>query len=430
MSSKTMDTCGFLAFIASQYKVRILCLRRFQNKLDESVFSTLKKVIEEDNRLKDLYTITERTIKSKIGSEFIFLGIERNLSEIKGLDNITITFIEEAELLSEKQWNIIRPTILREQNSFCICVFNPRLDTDFVYKEFVLKSHENVLVKKINYIDNMFLSNDALSLIESDRKKLSEDDFNHIYLGLPKAESENALIKRSWIYECIDAHKKLNIEPSGKYFIGYDVADSGSDANATVERYGFLTIDIDKWNANENELNKSASKVYSKAKKNLGSTIIYDSIGVGAGVGSKIQELNQGTNNKVKAIKFNAGASVENPNAIYEYKTKNKDFFSNLKAQAWWEISNRFNETYNAIKNGTTISEDRLISISSDCKYIEDLIIELSTPLKDFDTNGKVKVESKKDLAKRDISSPNLADAFIMAYYVSKSNGLNKSMFD
>ena len=35
---------------------------------------------------------------------------------------------------------------------------------------------------------------------------------------------------------------------------------------------------------------------------------------------------------------------------------------------------------------------------------------------KDYDNTGKVKVESKKDLAKRDIKSPNLADAFIIAY--------------
>jgi phage terminase large subunit len=40
----------------------------------------------------------------------------------------------------------------------------------------------------------------------------------------------------------------------------------------------------------------------------------------------------------------------------------------------------------------------------------------MTTPKKDFDANGKVKVEGKKDLAKRGIDSPNLADAFIMAF--------------
>ena len=422
MSSKTMDTAGVMAYIASKYKVRILCLRRFQNKLDESVYSTIKKVIEEDARLAPLFKITERTIKGINGSEFLFLGIERNLAELKGLDNISITWIEESEKLTEAQWNIIRPTILREQSSFCVAVFNPAYDTDFIYKEFVLKKHDNVIVQKINYDKNPFLSKSARDLIESDRKKLDEDDFNHIYLGMPKAESESAIIKRAWLYECIDAHKKLNIEPTGQSFIGYDVADDGNDANAYVLRNGFLCVDIQKWNAGENELLKSTQRVYAKARES-DATIIYDSIGVGASVGSKIKELNEANGTTIKAIKFNAGSSVQNPTADYSYKIKNKDFFANLKAQAWWDVAERIKETYNAIKNGKAIEEDRVIAISSECKNIEELIIELSTPLKDFDNNGKVKVESKKDLAKRAVPSTNIGDAFIMAFFKAKSGG-------
>ena len=57
-----------------------------------------------------------------------------------------------------------------------------------------------------------------------------------------------------------------------------------------------------------------------------------------------------------------------------------------------------------------------MISISSDMPFLEKLKTELSTPKRDFDNNGRVKVESKKDLAKREIKSPNLADAFVMAY--------------
>ena len=245
---------------------------------------------------------------------------------------------------------------------------------------------------------------------------------------MPKSESENALIKRAWVYECIDAHKKLNIEPTGKSFIGYDVADGGDDANAYVLRNGFLTVDIQKWQANENELLKSTMRVYSKAVES-DAQINYDSIGVGAGVGSKIQELNDTKREKIKAFKFNAGAGVDNPESFYEYKVKNKDYFANLKAQAWWDIAERFKETYNAIVNGTDIKEDRVISIDSNCSNIEELIIELSTPLKDFDNNGKVKVESKKDLAKRAVASPNIADAFIMAYYTQRRKGLNSDMF-
>jgi phage terminase large subunit len=93
----------------------------------------------------------------------------------------------------------------------------------------------------------------------------------------------------------------------------------------------------------------------------------------------------------------------------------NSDFFSNYKAQAWWNVADRFRNTYDAIKNGTQYDEDQLISISSDIPDIEKLFSELSTPKRDFDANGRVKVESKKDLSKRSVKSPNLADSLIMA---------------
>ncbi len=47
---------------------------------------------------------------------------------------------------------------------------------------------------------------------------------------------------------------------------------------------------------------------------------------------------------------------------------------------------------------------------------LEKVKLELTTPHRDFDKNGRVMVESKKDLAKRDVPSPNVADAFIMAF--------------
>ena len=69
--------------------------------------------------------------------------------------------------------------------------------------------------------------------------------------------------------------------------------------------------------------------------------------------------------------------------------------------------------TYNAVINGQQFQESDMIFIDSKIPHLEQLIDELVTPKRDFDLAGRVKVESKKDLAKRDIKSPNIADAFI-----------------
>ena len=51
---------------------------------------------------------------------------------------------------------------------------------------------------------------------------------------------------------------------------------------------------------------------------------------------------------------------------------------------------------------------------------LEKLKAELSTPRVDYDNAGRCKVESKKDLAKREVKSPNLADAFVMCFAPKK----------
>ena len=113
---------------------------------------------------------------------------------------------------------------------------------------------------------------------------------------------------------------------------------------------------------------------------------------------------------------FNSGGAVLNKEQEYELGVSNKDYFSNVKAQMWKLVADRVLTTHNAITKGLPFDESDIISISSECDYIEVLLTELSTPRRDYDNAGRFKVESKKDLAKRGIKSPNLADAFVMCF--------------
>jgi phage terminase large subunit len=169
------------------------------------------------------------------------------------------------------------------------------------------------------------------------------------------------------------------------------------------------------WKGAEDELLKSCTRVYHSAKERNAS-ITYDSIGVGASCGAKFSEINISLSRHLQYSKFNAGGAVFKPDAIYSNGTTNKDMFSNIKSQAWWLLADRFRNTYNAINNGAIFKDDEIISISSDLPNLNLLIDELSTPRRDYDQNGRVKVESKKDLAKRKVPSPNLADALVMAF--------------
>lgn len=428
MSSKSHDMAGFAIARANFASERFLCLRMYQNRIADSVFTLLKDKIEYFG-LQDNFKVYSDAIEHKTnGSLFRFYGIARNIDEIKSFEGATVCWFEEAHNTTQNAYDIVRPTVMRNEGAEMWFSFNPRLSNDFIYKRFVVNPPKGALVRKINYDENPFLSKTALYDIEA----VKEEDYElyqHIYLGVPLDDDDAVVIKRSWIQSAIDAHK-IVIPSSGiwtgRKVVGYDVADDGADSNAATGLDGSIVISLDEWKAGEDKLRESAARVKQKAESIGAHSIGYDSIGVGAGTGSHLNSLGW-TNH----FKFNAGGAVTDPERYYgDTKIKNKDFFANIKAQAWWLLADRFRNTHLAVTTGRQFPAADMISLSSDCdvKMLDKLIDELSTPKRDFDNQGKVKVESKKDLKKRDVESPNIADSLIIA--TSRSMVVKASMFD
>jgi len=401
-SSKSWEFCGRLAQIGQQYKTRVLCVRRFQNKIKDSVYTLLKDQI--DNFKFGGYSVQANSIHNVNGTEIVFYGIERNITEIKSFEGADIMYIEEAQDLTKEQWEILDPTIRKEGSEIWIS-FNPKLITDFIYQRFIVNPPPNTRVKLINYLDNQFLSKTARDNIEAIKEE-DPEQYQHIYLGTPLSDDDQAVIKRSWVEAAIDAHINLNIDMTGQNNVGYDVADSGNDKNAIAQFNGAICEYIEEWKAPEDELDKSALRSWSFVG---GGLLIYDSIGVGAHVGATLK--NKGHKNHSK---FNAGDAVYRPDKEYSPKITNKQKFENLKAQAWQDVADRLRNTFNAINKGMKFEPSDMISISGEIKELEALKTELCSPHKDYSKRGLDMVESKKDMAKRGIKSPNKADAFIM----------------
>lgn len=404
-SSKTQDAGGMAAFLARNYSVRFLCLRQFQNRITDSVYTVVKQKII-DAGWTDEFDIGVSSIRHKeTGSDFLFYGIARNIEEIKGTEGVDICWIEEGEGLTEEQWAIIDPTI-RKEGAEVWLLWNPHLLTDFVQAKLPRLLGDDCIIRHINYTENPFLSKTARRKAER-LKEADPEAYNHIYLGQPKSNDDAAVIKYSWVEAAIDAHTKLGMDISGARTVGYDVADSGADTNACAIFDGAICLDIDEWKAPEDELAQSAKRAWAHTE---GGRLMYDSIGVGAQVGSTLKEagIAQGY------YKFNAGGAIINPEHEYAPKIKNKDKFENLKAQAWQDVADRLRSTFNAVTKGQEYTASELISISGSIKELDQLKLELATPRKRYSKRGLDMVETKDELARRGIASPNLADAFIM----------------
>lgn len=412
-SSKSFDASINAIRLANELPLRFLCTRMFQNRIEESVYTLLIHQINRFGFTQDYTILKNKILNNKTGAEFNFYGLARNIEEVKSYEGVDILWNEESHSITEETWDILLPTI-RKEGSEIWMIFNPRLATDFVYKNFVLDPPPNALVRKINYDENPFLSDVSKEAI-AHMKATDYEKYLHVYEGEPLQDDDAVIIKRSWLNSCIDAHLKLKIEVSGEKITGYDVADSGEDLNALANKHGILITKIKQWKGGEDELVKSAKIVRNEAKQ-FGSFVRYDSIGVGAGVGSNIKELNKIDGVFIKVESFNSAGAVVGKELDYEVGVKNKDYFSNVKAQSWKSVGDRVLITHNAITKGLPFNPSDIISISSNCEHLELLLTELSTPRRSYDNAGKFKVESKNDLSKRGVRSPNLADAFVMCF--------------
>ena len=412
-SSKSWDAAQIALFLASRFKLKFLCTRKFQNRIEESVYALLKNQI-------DRYGYTGFELqKSKIthtgtGSEFHFYGIARNLTEIKSLEGVDIMWNEESQYFTEEDARIIIPTI-RKEGSQIWFIFNPHLETDYIYQNFVLNPPDDAIVRCINYDENKWLSDTSRREIEA-LKERNYEQYLHVYKAHPLKNDDESIIRRAWLEACIDAHIKLGLEDSGGKVIGYDVADDGQDKNAIVYRRGIIALHSEQWKGDKDEMFASSKRVFWKALE-YNAHVNYDNIGVGAGVGSNINELNDQNRKRITHTGFNAADAVFEPEYEYKHGKLNKDAFLNLKAQAWQNVSDRIENTYRAIVKGIPDPQNNYISISSDFPNLNELISELSAPKREFNSALKMKVESKDDMRKRGLKSPNLADAFIMAFY-------------
>jgi len=425
-SSKTQDAGGMAAFLARNYTVKFLCIRQFQNRIADSVYTVIKQKIEAAG-WRDEFDIGVSTIKHKTtGSEFLFYGIARNIEDIKGTEGVDICWIEEGEGLTEEQWAIIDPTIRKEGAEIWI-LWNPQLATDFVQTKLPMLLGDSCIIRHINYTENPYLSDTARQKAER-LKQADPEAYRHIYLGQPLSSDEMSIIKHKWIEAAIDAHLHIEGFPmGGGKFGGFDVsggiegevlATKENDPNAFLWRHGCIIMGLDEWQ-DENP-NKAAEYANRIAVQNRLESMNIDNIGVGASVPGELRRLEEESlkiSNKAHRMQFKgwtASESPSNPDSQYQPGKTHADMWANKKAQGWGLLADRFKNTWQA-RNGLSYNPDLLISIPSGLNKREKLETELAAPHKRV-INGREGVESKLSLKKRGIPSHNLADACVMAF--------------
>ncbi|TJZ75591.1 PBSX family phage terminase large subunit [Chitiniphilus eburneus] len=180
---KSWEIARALVLIASSRKVRILCAREIQNTIKDSVHKLLKDQIEALG-LTPWFTITDTSIRSSVGSEFIFKGLRYDVQGVKSTEGVDICWVEEAQTVSTDSWDVLIPTIRKEASEIWIS-FNPHEESDPTYQRFVLNPPDDAVVVEVNYCDNPWFP-DVLRKEMEYCKRVDYEAYEHIWLGKPK----------------------------------------------------------------------------------------------------------------------------------------------------------------------------------------------------------------------------------------------------
>jgi len=247
-------------------------------------------------------------------------------------------------------------------------------------------------------LDSITGDQGCAGLVQKYEEKYGRDSnaFRVRIQGLPPTAEEDVLIPWVWIERAINRNLKPGAGHSLMY--GIDVAWEGKDRSVICKRLGPVVKDIQEFRGIDNMALVGwvvRNYLEDKEKGETPKTLFVDSIGMGAGVYSRLRE--QG---------YPAYAVIVSETA------NDKAQYGNKRNELWHVLRQQF--------------EDGTISIPDD----EDLIDELSSmKVHPPDSSGIMRVFSKAELRKQGRNSPDKADALCLTYalgsrYTAEDGGM------
>lgn len=271
---KTESIARALVILAVSKRLRIACFREFQKSITESVYPTIVQVINEYG-LADQFKILNTSIQCvRTGSEFIFAGLRYNIDSIKSMARIDIAWVEEARNISKTSIEKLGPTIRGRHESdpngmggpFGLgpeiwMSFNPELDTDEVYKRFILKRNlyapdflpnektgepeRYAFVVKVGHQDNKWFPADMRRDMLL-AKQADETEWLHVWEGHTKQTLDGAIYAKEIKKVLLEGRRgKVPYDPSKPVYCFWDLGHADHTSIWFIQRVGMYYNVID-----------------------------------------------------------------------------------------------------------------------------------------------------------------------------------------
>lgn len=368
-----------------------------------------------------------------------FKADDNNTEAWTGFHAANVMFaVTEASGVSETIFSAIEGNL--QGNSRLLIVFNANVSTGYAakaitserFKSFRLSSleAENVIQKKIviqGQVDYEWVADKVKAWcdpIQSDQINNAEGDFywegawyrpNDLFrikvLGMFPRVSEDTLIPTDWIVAANERWNKMQTEhpelipKNAPELVGVDVAGMGRDNSILCPRIGDYVSGFEVHNACGEADHMHVVGMCQQHTRNNKTKFLIDTIGEGAGVYSRMKELNI---KNVFSCKFSESAvGLSDHNRVYT--------FANMRAYCYWALRDWLNP-----KNGYDAAIPPCEKFAEEAKEIK----------WKFQSNGSIIIEKKEEIKKRLKRSPDYIDALANTFYPHANSGMTDAQIE
>lgn len=292
--------------------------------------------------------------------------------------------VDEASGVPDPVYIPLEGAMTQEDNR-CLLIGNMTKNTGYFYE-----SHfDSRLAKDWTRLhwDSRKSSNVSPDMVRYFREKYGEDSnvFRIRVVGDPPLADETTLIQLHWAQGCID--NEVFIPEYEPLYLGVDVARYGDDESVILPRRGLEVLPWESFQGmNTIDVGGHVIQTYNEL---CAAGVTVDEIGIGAGLTDWLSKV--GSYNSMLSFGVNVSSSSSNHMRYHR-----------LRDELWLAMRDKCMRQQYRFPAGA---------------LGEELCNELASVRYSFDNNGAFVVESKRDMKKRGVKSPNIADALGLTEY-------------
>ena len=384
VGKSTTASWAMLWFLLTRYPVKVVVTAPTSAQLYDALFAELKRWVKElPQPIQDLLDVKQERIELKASATEAFISARTSRAEqpeaLQGVHSDNVMLVaDEASGVPEAVFEAAAGS-MSGHNALTILLGNPVRSSGFFFDTHN-RLKDEWWTRRVSCLDSTRVSKEYVQDMKS-RYGEESNAFRIRVLGeFPKSD-DDTIIPMDLLESA--KHRDTRAYEDAPIIWGLDVARFGSDSSVLCKRQSNVVHTLERWrNLDLMQLTGAVVAQYEACDhKNRPAEILVDSIGLGAGVVDRLREL------KLPARGINVS---ESPAMGATYLNLRAELWH--KAKAWLE--------------------------KRDCKIPnnEDLIGELATVRYTFTSNGKIKIESKDDIRRRGLKSPDMADAFVLTF--------------